>query len=135
MSLLRQSASVLFLFFGILFAANATMGPCGGAPLTSAPMPAILISIFGLELVLVSYLFVRGLKHDADYRTVIYLILLCYSLGLLALPVDVMRDGAPHSRAETHEFVVSLVRGLAAFANLALFYRWTGVRNMIRWGW
>lgn len=43
------------ILFGALLAANASVGPCGGTALAVELFPAILVTIFGLELIVCSF--------------------------------------------------------------------------------
>lgn len=61
------------ILFGSLLAAKASGGPCGGTALAVEPFPAILMTIFGLELIVCSYFLVKKLNVESDFRVVIYL--------------------------------------------------------------
>jgi hypothetical protein len=95
------------------------------------PFPAILVAIFGLELILCSYFLVKKLKVESDFRVVIYLFLVLWSLSLLSGAVDIVRSGMPPAEENINDFYFSLLRGSAAVANPILFYRWVGAKNMI----
>jgi hypothetical protein len=127
----RQVMSVAMMWFGSLLALNVSVGPCGGTVLAVEPFPAILVAIFGLELILCSYFLVKKLKAESDFRVIIYLFLGGWSLSLLILAVSLVRSGMPRLGEDLHDFYFSLLRGFAAVANLILFYRWAGVKNMI----
>jgi hypothetical protein len=127
----RQVACVLMILFGSLLAANASVGPCGGTALAVEPFPAILVTIFGLELIVFSYFLVKKLKVESDFRVVIYLFLGLWSMSLLLVTVSLVRFGMPLASEDISDFYFSVLRGLAALANLILFYRWAGAKNMI----
>jgi hypothetical protein len=127
----RQVTSVLMILFGSLLAANASVGPCGGTALAVEPFPAILVTIFGLELIVCSYFLVKKLKVESDFRAVIYLFLGMWSLSLVMGVVMRVRAGSPPASEDITDFYFSLLRGLAAVANLIFFYRWAGAKNMI----
>ncbi len=127
----RQIVSVLMILFGSLLALNASVGPCGGTALAVEPFPAIFVSIFGLELIVCSYFLVKKLKVESDFRVVIYLFLLGWSLSLLLVAVSFVRSGMPRASEDLNDFYFSLLRGSVAIANLILFYRWAGAKNMI----
>jgi hypothetical protein len=131
----RQIASVLMILFGSLLAANASVGPCGGTALAVEPFPAILVTIFGLELIVCSYFLVKKLKVESDFRVVIYLFLLMWSMSLVMAVVMRATAGSPPASEDISDFYFSLLRGLAAVANLILFYRWAGAKNMITRFW
>jgi hypothetical protein len=88
-----------------------------------------------LELVVCSYLLVKKLKVESDFRVIIYLFLAVWSLSLLALAVGLVRAGIPRMSEDLNGFYFSLLRGFAAVANLFLFYRWAGTKNMITRFW
>ncbi|HKN73595.1 MAG TPA: hypothetical protein VJW94_00355 [Candidatus Acidoferrum sp.] len=119
------------ILFGSLLAANASVGPCGGTALSVEPFPAILVTIFGLELIVCSYFLVKKLRVEADFRVIIYLFLLMWSMSLLMAIVVRVRAGSPPASEDISDFYFSFLRGLAAVANLILFYRWAGTKNMI----
>lgn len=119
------------ILFGSLLAANVSAGPCGGTILAVEPFPAILVAILGLELIVFSYLFVKNLKVEADFRVVIFLFLGLWSMSLLLPVVNFARFGMPLAREDINDFYFSLLRGFAALANLFFFYRWAGAKNMI----
>jgi len=127
----RQVVSVLMILFGSLLAANASGGPCGGTALAVKPFPAILVTIFGLELIVCSYFLVKKLNVESDFRVVIYLFLTLWSLSLLLGVAGIVRSGAPRANEGIGDFYFSLLRGFAAVANLILFYRLVGTKNMI----
>jgi len=127
----RQIICVVMILFGSLLAANVSVGPCGGTALAVEPFPAILVAIFGLELILCSYFLVKKLRVESDFRVVIYLFLVLWSLSLLSGAVDIVRSGMPPAKENSNDFYFSLLRGSAAVANLILFYRWVGAKNMI----
>jgi hypothetical protein len=54
-----------------------------------------------------------------------------WSLSLLSGAVDIVRSGMPPAKENSNDFYFSLLRGSAAVANLILFYRWVGAKNMI----
>jgi hypothetical protein len=128
---IRQIACIVMILFGSLLALNANAGPCGGTALSLEPFPAIFVSIFGLELIVCSYFLVKKLNVEADFRVVIYLFLLVWSLSLLLVATDLARYGMPQAAEDRNDFYFSSMRGFSAFVNLALFYRWAGARNMI----
>lgn len=127
----RQVVCVVLILFGSLLAANVSVGPCGGTVLAVEPFPAILVAIFGFEFIVFSYLLVRKLKIEADFRVVIYLFLGLWSMSLLLVAVSLVRFGMPLASEDINDFYFSLLRGFAAVANLFLFYRWAGAKNMI----
>jgi hypothetical protein len=131
----RQIICVAMILFGSLLAANVSMGPCGGTVFAVEPFPAILVAIIGLELILCSYFLVKKLKVESDFRVVIYLFLALWSLSLLFGVVDIFRSGMPRANEDSKDFYFSLLRGFAAIANLILFYRWAGAKNMITRFW
>jgi hypothetical protein len=135
LSVARQVLSVFIMFFGSILAANASAGPCGGTALAVEPFPAILVAIFGLELIVCSYFPVRKLRVESDFRVIIYLFLVLWTLGLLAPAVGLVRSGVPRLSEDLNDFYFSMLRGFAAAANLFLFYRWAGTKNMIRRFW
>jgi hypothetical protein len=134
-SLSRQAISVVMILFGSVLALNVSAGPCGGTALAVEPFPAIFVSIFGLELIVCSYFVVKKLKAESDFRVVIYLFLVGWSISLLFLVVDLVRSGVPGTGEDLNDFYFSLLRGFAAVANLVLFYRWAGAKNMITRFW
>jgi hypothetical protein len=119
------------IFFGSVLALNVSAGPCGGTAFAVEPFPAIFVAIFGLELVVCSYLLVKKLKVESDFRVIIYLFLVGWALSLVAPLVGLLRSRMPQIGEDLNDFYFSLLRGLAAVANLILFYRWAGVKNMI----
>lgn len=123
--------SVVMIFFGSVLALNVSAGPCGGTAFAVETFPAIFVAIFGLELVVCSYLPVKKLKVESDFRVIIYLFLVAWALSLLAPLVGLVRSGMPRIGEDLNDFYFSLLRGFAAVANLILFYRWAGVKNMI----
>lgn len=123
------------ILFGSLLALNTSVGPCGGTALANEPFPAIIPCIGGLELILCSYLLVKSLKVESDFRVIIYLFLGCWSLTLLLEVVWLFRFGLPHTQTDVSDFYFSLLRGGAAVANLVVFYKWAGTRNMITRFW
>jgi hypothetical protein len=127
----RQIIGVLMILFGSLLALNASTGPCGGTVLATEPFPAIFVAILGLELVVCSYFPVKKLKAESDFRVIIYLFLVLWSLSVLFAVVDFVSPGEPRTREDLSEVYFSLLRGLAAVANLIFFYRWAGTKNMI----
>jgi hypothetical protein len=127
----RQIISVFMIFFGSLLALNVSVGPCGGTALAVEPFPAIFVSIFGLELIVCSYFLVKKLKVESDFRVVIYLFLGMWSLSLVMAVVMYVKAGSLPAREDINDFYFSLLRGLAAIANLVLFYRWAGAKKMI----
>jgi hypothetical protein len=127
----RQIVCIVMVLFGSLLAASVSVGPCAGTALAIEPFPAILVAIFGLELILCSYFLVKKLKVESDFRLVIYLFLTLWSLSLLFSIVDIIRSGMPRTNEEIDDFYFSLLRGFAAVVNLILFYRWVGAKNMI----
>ena len=133
LSVARQVLSVFMMFFGSILAANVSAGPCGGTALAVEPFPAILVAIFGLELI--SYFLVKKLKVESDFRVIIYLFLVLWSLSLLAPAVGLVRSGVPRLSEDLNDFYFSMLRGFAAAANLFLFYRWAGTKNMIKRFW
>jgi hypothetical protein len=127
----RQILCVAMILFGSLLAANASVGPCGGTALAVEPFPAILIAILGLELILCSYFLVKKLKVESDFRVVIYLFLGMWALTLVLSVVMFLRAGSTPAREDVNDLYFSLLRGLAAAANLFLFYRWAGAKKLI----
>ncbi len=131
----RQVMSVLMMLFGSLLALNVSAGPCGGTALAIEPFPAIFVAILGLELVVCSYFLVKKLKAESDFRVIIYLFLVAWSMSLLFLVVDLVRSGVPRTGEDLNDFYFSVLRGFAAVANLIVFYRWAGAKNMITRVW
>jgi hypothetical protein len=84
-----------------------------------------------LELVVCSYFVVKELKVESDFRAIIYLFLVGWSLSLLAPFIILVRSGVPRMSEDLNDFYFSWLRGFAAIANLILFYRWAGAKNMI----
>jgi hypothetical protein len=134
-SIARQVISVLMMLFGSVLAINMSAGPCGGTALAVEPFPAIFVAILGLELVVCSYFLVKKLKVESDFRAIIYLFLVVWSLSLLPPAVSFVRSGVPRISEDLNDFYFSLLRGVAAIANLILFYRWAGTKNMITRFW
>jgi hypothetical protein len=130
-SVVRQVMSVSMMLFGSLLALNVSAGPCGGTSLAIEPFPAIFVAILGLELVVCSFFVVKSLKVESDFRAIIYLFLVAWSLSLLGPFIIFVRSGVPRMSEDLNDFYFSLLRGFAAVANLILFYRWAGVKNMI----
>ena len=131
----RQAISVVMILFGSLLALNVSAGPCGGTALAVELFPAIFVSIFGLELIVCSYFVVKKLKVEPDFRVVIYLFLVAWSLSLLAPLVGVVKSDMPRISEDLNDFHFTLLRGFAAVANLIVFYRWAGAKNMITRFW
>jgi hypothetical protein len=131
----RQAISVIMILFGSVLALNVSAGPCGGTALAVEPFPAIFVSIFGLELIACSYFVVKKLKVESDFRVIIYLFLAMWSLSLLAPFISLVRSGVPHVSEDLNDFYFALLRGFAAVANLIVFYRWVGAKNMITRFW
>jgi hypothetical protein len=131
----RQAISVVMILFGSVLALNVSAGPCGGTALAVEPFPAIFMAILGLEMVVCSYFLVKKLKVESDFRFIIYLFLAMWSLSLLFVVVDFVRSSVPRTGEHLNDFYFSLLRGFAAVANLVLFYRWAGARNMITRFW
>jgi hypothetical protein len=127
----RQVMSVGMMWFGSILALNVSVGPCGGTALAVEPFPAILVAIFGLELIVGSHFLVKKLKVESDFRVVIYFFLVGWSMSFMVPLVSLARSGVPGVGEDLKDFYFSLLRGFAAVANLVLFYRWVGVRNMI----
>jgi hypothetical protein len=127
----KQTFAVLMILFGSLLAANSSVGPCGGTSLAAEPFPAFFVCLLGLELILCSYFVVKSLKVEADFRVIIYLFLVLWSLTLLIPAVDLLRSGPPRTPGDANDLVFTLLRGAAAFANLVVFYKWAGAKNMI----
>jgi hypothetical protein len=127
----RQITAVVMILFGSVLALNASAGPCGGTALAEEPFPAIILCIGGLGLILCSYVLVKTLKVESDFRVIIYLFLGCWSLTLLSAVVWLVRSGLPHTQADLNDFYFSLLRGGAAVVNLLVFYKWAGTKNMI----
>jgi len=123
------------ILFGSVLAANVSAGPCGGTALAVEPFPAIFVAIFGLELILCSYFLVKNLKMESDFRVVIYLFLAMWSLSLLAPFVSLVRSGVPRASEDLNDLYFTLLRGFAAWANLFVFFRWAGAKNMITRFW
>jgi hypothetical protein len=134
-SIARQVISVLMMLFGSVLAINMSAGPCGGTALAVEPFPAIFVAILGLELVVCSYFLVKKLKVESDFRAIIYLFLVVWSLSLLPPAVSFVRSGVPRISEDLNDFYFSLLRGVAAIANLILFYRWAGTKNIITRFW
>jgi hypothetical protein len=134
-SIARQVISVLMMLFGSVLAINMSAGPCGGTALAVEPFPAIFVAILGLELVVCSYFLVKKLKVESDFRAIIYLFLVVWSLSLLPSAVSFVRSGVPRISEDLNDFYFSLLRGVAAIANLILFYRWAGTKNIITRFW
>jgi hypothetical protein len=126
----RQIFAVLMILFGSVLAANSSVGPCGGTSLAAEPFPAFFVCLLGLELILSSYFVVKSLKVEADFRVVIYLFLVLWSLTLLIPAMDLLRSG-PRTPGDVNELFFTLLRGTAALANLFVFYKWAGAKNMI----
>ena len=127
----KQISAVLMMLFGFLLGTNSSVGPCGGTPLATEPFPAFFVCLLGLELILCSYFVVKNLKVEADFRVAIYLFLMLWSLTLLIPAADLLRSGPPRTPGDVDDLVFTLLRGAAAFANLAVFYKWAGTKNMI----
>jgi len=119
------------ILFGSVLALNVSAGPCGGTALAVEPFPAILVAVFGLELVVCSYFVVKNLRVESDFRVVVYIFLVAWSLTLLIPAVSLVRSGVPRTGEDLNGFYFSLLRGFAAVANLVLFYRWAGAKHMI----
>jgi hypothetical protein len=118
------------IFFGTLLATNTSAGPCGGTALAAEPAPAIFVAILGLELILCSYFPVRKLESESSFRAIVYLFLVMWSLSLLAPALDFASYGVPPGQ-DLNDLIFSLLRGGVAVVNLVVFYRWTGIRNLI----
>ena len=127
----KQISAVLMILFGSLLATNSGAGPCGGTSLATEPFPAFFVRLLGLELILCSYFVVKSLKVEADFRVVIYLFLTLCSLTLLTPAVDLLRSRPPRTPGDVDDLVFTLLRGAAALANLFVFYKWAGTKNMI----
>jgi hypothetical protein len=127
----RQITSVFMIFLGTVLAANASTGPCGGTALAAEPTPAIFIAILGLELILCSYFPVKKLRSESSFRAIVYLFLIMWSLSLLAPALSLAFSGIPRSSQDMSDSIFSLLRGAVAVVNLAVFYRWAGIKNLI----
>jgi hypothetical protein len=127
----RQILSVAMILFGSVLAVNVSAGPCGGTALAVEPFPSIFVAVVGLELIVGSYFLVKKLQVESDYRVIIYLFLAMWSMSLLAVAVNIARSGVPRRSEDLNDFYFSLLRGIAAIANLMVFYRWAGTKNMI----
>jgi hypothetical protein len=127
----KQIVCVLMILFGTLLTSNVSVGPCGGTALAVEPFPAILVAIFGLELIVCSYFLVKNLKVESDFRVVIFLFLGMWSLTLVLSIVMFVKAGSTPAREDINDFYFSLLRGFAAVANLVVFYRWAGTEKMI----
>jgi hypothetical protein len=127
----KQIFAVLMILFGSLLTTNSSVGPCGGTSLAAEPFPAFFVCLLGLELILCSYFVVKSLKVEADFRVVIYLFLVLWSLTLLIPAIDWLRSGPPRTPGDVNDLVFTLLRGAAALANLVVFYKWAGAKNMI----
>jgi hypothetical protein len=127
----KQIIAVLMILFGSLLAANASVGPCGGTALAVEPFPAIFVCVLGLELIVCSYFVVRRLKVEGDFRVIIYLFLVLWSLSLLLPAADLLRPAPARSLEGVNDIYFTLLRGAAAAANLVFFYKWAGAKNMI----
>lgn len=66
---------------------------------------------------------------------VIYLFLVLWSLSLLAIAFGLVRSSVPQASTDVNDFYFSLLRGIAAVANLIWSYRWAGARNRISQWW
>jgi len=130
-SVIRQVICVFMILFGSLLALNVSAGPCGGTALAIEPFPAIFVAILGLELVVSSYFLVKKLKVESDFRVIIYLFLVVWSLSLLGPCIMFVRSGVPRMSGDLNDFYFFLLRGFAAAVNLIFFYRWAGTKNMI----
>jgi len=135
LSVVRQVLSVIMMLLGSILAANVSAGPCGGTALAVEPFPAILVAIFGLELIVCSYILVKSSRVESDFRVIIYLFLMLWTLSLLAPAVGLVRSGVPRLSEDLNDSFFSFLRGFAAAANLVLFYRWVGTKNMIKRFW
>jgi hypothetical protein len=123
------------IFLGTVLATNASTGPCGGTALAAEPTPAIFIAILGLELILCSYFPVKNLRSESSFRAIVYLFLVMWSVSLLAPVLSLASSGIPRGSPDTNDLIFSLLRGGAAVVNLGVFYRWTGIRNLITSTW
>jgi hypothetical protein len=92
------------IFFGSVLALNVSAGPCGGTAFAVEPFPAIFVAIFGLELVVCSYLLVKKLKVESDFRVIIYLFLVGWALSLVAPLVGLLRSGMPQIGEDLNDF-------------------------------
>jgi hypothetical protein len=54
-----------------------------------------------------------------------------WALTLVLSVIMFLRAGSTPAREDLNDFYFSLLRGLAAVANLVLFYRWAGAKKMI----
>ena len=127
----RQITSVFMIFLGTVLATNASMGPCGGTAFAAEPTPAIFIATLGLELILCSYFPVKKLRSESSFRAIAYLFLVMWSLSLLAPALSLASHGVPRISQDLNDLIFSLLRGGVAVVNLVVFYRWTGIRNLI----
>lgn len=115
----------LILVGVVLLAGGARL--VGGDLGTPSVLLGLLVSVFGLELVVGSYAIVRRLPLEIGYRTLIYLILLWACLPLVVALFQITRFGFPRVNPESGFRVFQLVMGGLACINLAVFLRWAGL--------
>jgi hypothetical protein len=131
LSFIRQSISVVMIFFGFLLSANASFGPCGGTALAVEPFPAFWVTLLGFAVIVCSYLVVKSLKVEGDFRRVVYGVFVLWSLTLLFPLGTLVKQGIPRAGDDLGDFQFTLLRGGAAVGCLLLFYRWKGARGLI----
>jgi hypothetical protein len=128
----RYALSFCLLAFGGALTFNLSIGPCGPAPGSLDPSEQVYLTALGVGLVLSSYLLVKSLKQESDYRFLIYITLAGLSVSAV-LPFVSPRAAATGTTGIVDDPIAQLTRGLIGIAALVMFYRWTGVKNMIRW--
>jgi hypothetical protein len=128
----RYALSLCLLAFGGALAFNRSVGPCGPAPASLDPFEQVYLTALGVGLVLGSYLLVKSLKQESDYRFIVYVVLAGLSASAV-LPLLRPPEVATGTTGIVDDPMAELTRGLIGIGGLVMFYRWTGLRNIIRW--
>jgi hypothetical protein len=128
----RYALSFCLLAFGGALTFNLSIGPCGPAPGSLDPSEQVYLTVLGVGLVLGSYLLVKSLKQESDYRLLVYIILVGLSVSAV-LPFVKPPAAATGTSGIVDDPMAQLTRGLIGIGALVMFYRRTGVKNLIRW--
>jgi hypothetical protein len=126
-SALRYLVSLCLVFAGfVLVLGGRGLGPCGSSSFstTTAPFQEFLVAALGLELIGGSYFLVKQLRHEGNFRTMVYVLLIMSALGLPSAMFDVVHWG---ELWKSPEIAYMALLGLLALINLVVFYQLVGV--------
>lgn len=134
MRALRNLASLCMVFAGfVLVLGGKGLGPCGSTSFssTASPFQEFLVAVMGLELIGGSYFLVRQLRHEGNFRMLVYVLLFMSALGLPSAVFDVVHWGESW---RSPEILYGALLGGVALINLVVFYQRVGVGNAPRGG-